>query len=363
MRVRAFFLFALGLLAKPQIITFPFVLLLWDFWPLRRMLSVQDESCFGPAIPAQKLSWLVFEKLPLLLLTIASAVVTLEAQRENITPYPFSVRVGNALVSYGWYVAKAFWPSHLALLYPHPSGSPPVLEVVAAALFLLVVTALVIMGWRRPYLLVGWLWFVGTLVPMIGLVQAGRQAMADRYAYLSFVGLFIMVCWGAADWAKRMHLRTAWVATVSIAALLALAAVAHRQVAYWSDSITLWTRTLAVTSQNYEAENDLGVALMVRGRLDEALVHLRSAAAIAPLQPIPYLNLGRCEQLRGDLAQAIVYYKKVISLTEGDISNNVQSRHDAFHNMGVAYHDLGDSPHAYESIDEANALVRKYGRD
>jgi len=356
-------LFVLGLMAKPQIVTFPLLLLLWDYWPLERILPTHDApSCKSGAIPARSLGWLILEKLPLLLLAGGCAIVTLEAQRMNAAPYPFSVRVDNALVSYAWYVGKAVWPSHLALLYPHPPGSPPVWQVVAASLFLLVATALVIAGRRRRYLPVGWLWFLGTLVPMIGLVQVGRQAMADRYAYLSFIGLFIMVCWGVAEWSEDLHLSRAWMATASVSVLLALAVVAHRQIGYWSNSVTLWTRTLAVTSNNYEAENDFGVALMDQGKLDEALLHLRAAVAIAPLQPIPYLNLARCEQLRGELRPAIEHYKKVITLTEGDIPNNAQWRHDAFKNMSVAYHDLGDTAHAYANLDEAQTLARKYGR-
>ncbi len=242
------FLFALGLMAKPQIITLPFVLLLWDYWPLRRMFAGSEVASSETRVaPARSFSWLVLEKLPLLVLVVASAVITLHAQREAATPYPLSVRIGNALVSYVWYVRKAFWPSHLALLYPHPPGLPPIWQVVAAVLFLLAVTGLVIARCRQRFFLVGWLWFLGTLVPMIGLVQVGRQAMADRYAYLSFVGLFLMICWGAAEWGEHLHLRPAWLRTASVVVLLALAVVAHRQIGYWSDSITLWTRTLAVT--------------------------------------------------------------------------------------------------------------------
>jgi hypothetical protein len=354
-------LFALGLLAKPQIITFPFVLLLWDYWPLQRMFPAQNESGSGlAAVPAKSFRWLILEKVPLLLLTIASAVVTMAAQRENAVAYPLSVRVGNAVVSYGWYVAKAFWPSRLALLYPHLPGSPPTLQVVAASLFLLAVTALVIAGHSRRYLLVGWFWFLGTLVPTIGFVQVGRQAMADRYAYLSFIGLFAMVCWRLAELAQERYLSRAWLVVPSLAALLGLAAVAHRQVGYWNNSLTLWTRTLAVTSNNYEAENNLGVALMKQSKLDEALPDLQAAAAIAPLEPIPYLNLGRCEQLQGNLPQAIENYQKVVNLTANDIRSNLQARHDALKNMGVAYHDLGDTAHAYEYVEEANTLLREY---
>ena len=293
-------LFALGLMAKPQIITLPFVLLLWDYWPLRRMFADKDDLSPGASdTPAKSFSWLVMEKLPLLALVVASAVITLHAQRQAATPYPLPVRMANAIVSYLWYAQKAFWPSRLATLYPHPSGLPPTGNLALAFLFLTGVTTLVIAARRRRYLLMGWLWFLGTLVPMIGLVQVGRQAMADRYAYLSFVGLFIMSCWGVAEWCGQRHLSPAWLGAASLAVLLALAGVAHRQIGYWSDSYVLWSRCLRVTGPNSEAENNLGMELMTNGRLEEALPHLRAAVALNPLSPINNVNLALCEQRRG----------------------------------------------------------------
>jgi hypothetical protein len=387
-------LFALGLMAKPQIVTLPFVLLLWDYWPLRRepqrpsaspespvdaapasvtgrgagwlgdMLAGGEEASPGPStIPARSFTWLLLEKLPLLLLVLASSVLTLQAESTATMPYPLSVRVGNAIVSYLWYIGKAFWPSRLALFYPHPAGLPPLLQIVAGALCMLAVTVVVIAGARRHrYLLVGWLWFVGTLVPMIGLVQVGRQAMADRYAYLSFIGLFIMVCWGVAEWSDHLHLRPAWLWAASVVVLLALAVVSHRQIGYWRDSYSLWSRSLQVTGPNDVAESDLGVMLMNEGRLDEALPHLRRAVALKPLSPINNLNLGICEAKHGDLPEAIEHLKTVLNVTQDDVANTVKWRYDALKNMSAAYHELGDSPHAYQSLEEAKALLRKYGR-
>ena len=356
------FLFALGLMAKPQIITLPFVLLLWDYWPLRRMFAGSDGTASPTdVIPAKRLSWLVLEKLPLLLLVAASAAITLHAQREATTPYSFSVRAANAIVSYAWYVRKAFWPSHLALLYPHPSGLPPMWQVMAALLFLFAVTALVVAARRHRYLVTGWLWFLGTLVPMIGLVQVGRQAMADRYAYLPSIGLFLMICWGVAEWTEQLHLRPVWLRVASVAVLLSLAVVAHRQIGYWKDSYALWSRSLQVTSPNHEAENNLGVMLMDDGRLGEALPHLRAAVALNPLSPIDNLNLARCEQRQGNLPQAVEHYQTVIRLTQNDIPNSAKWRYDAFKNLSVAYRDEGDSPRAQQSREEAQNLLREYG--
>ncbi len=196
-------LFALGLMAKPQVITLPFILLLWDYWPLQRMLVEGQPAAIGTgaAVPPRRFSSLLLEKLPLVALSAISAVITVMAQRRGgINPeLSLSARLANAIVCYARYVGKAVWPTHLAPMYPHPGSSLANWEVFSALLFLMVVTALVIAARRRRYLPVGWLWFLGTLIPMIGLVQVGRQAMADRYAYVPFLGLFIMMCWGVAD--------------------------------------------------------------------------------------------------------------------------------------------------------------------
>lgn len=166
----------------------------------------------------------------------------MKAQRAGgaIRWFPFSLRLENAIVAYARYVGKAFWPSRLALIYPHPENTLRSWQVLTASLFLLGVTGFVIKARSHRYLFLGWFWFLGTLVPMIGLVQVGGQAMADRYAYLSFIGLFLMICWGVTEWAARRHISAAWLAGVSAAVLLALAAVAHHQVDYWGDNVTLW---------------------------------------------------------------------------------------------------------------------------
>jgi protein O-mannosyl-transferase len=231
-------LFALGLMAKPQVITFPFVLLLWDYWPLRRVFAPQESS---PKVTPQKFSRLVLEKLPLFALSAGSAIMTLKAQRAAgaVKYYPFPLRLENAIVAYVRYIGKALWPSRLAVFYPH---TPLVMwQVLAALLLLLAVTVLVVLWRQQRYLAVGWFWFLGTLVPMIGVVQVGEQAMADRYAYLSFVGLFLMVCWGVADWTQRRHVPRAWVAASSATVVMALGVLTYRQVSYWDDNVTLWS--------------------------------------------------------------------------------------------------------------------------
>ncbi len=231
-------LFALGLLSKPQVITFPFVLLLWDYWPLQRMITKDGESAEpAGAIPARSFPWLVLEKLPLFALSAASAAITMAAARTDTEKilYPRHIRIEAAIVSYLQYLGKAVWPSRLAVFYPHPGNSLRPWHAYAALFVLAAITALVFEARSRRYLLVGWLWFIGTLVPMLGLQPVGykgMQGIADRYAYLPFIGLFIMICWGVADLLSRRKpaANPAWLAGLSLAVLLALAVVARRQI-------------------------------------------------------------------------------------------------------------------------------------
>jgi hypothetical protein len=353
-------LFALGLMAKPQVITFPCVLLLWDYWPLRRMFATDDPLSFGNgpqgAGSAKSFRWLVVEKLPLFALSASSAVVTIKAEEtgSGIVWYPLSFRVENAIVCYAHYVRNAFWPTRLAVLYPHPQVPPPAWQVAAAALFLLAVTALVAESWRRRYLAVGWLWFLGTLVPMIGLVQVGQQAMADRYAYLPFIGLFIMVCWSVADWAEHRHLSAALLPAASIAALLALTVVAHRQISYWSDSVTLWSHTLQVTTGNWVAERDLGTFELVKGNVDAAMPHFFRAVAINPSEPSSNLDIGFYEYQHGNLREAVKRYKIVIS-----VPSTVQLKIQAFNNLSLVYTALGRHADAERCSKLAESLHRR----
>ncbi len=360
-------LFALGLMAKPQIITLPFVLLLWDYWPLRRMDGLEQATAAAAHdFPAKPLSRLVWEKLPLIALSAASAVVTVLAQFESGSmsgPHwqPFPARLENAVVAYVRYLGKAFWPSNLVAIYPHPGNSLSAWQVSAALLLLLAITALVIGASRqRGYLLVGWLWFLGTLVPMIGVLQVGVQAMADRYAYLPFVGLFIMVCWGVADWAEQRRIAPAWQLGASVAVLIPLAMVSRKQLTYWSDDTVFWSRIVEVESQalkshpnNWIAEDVLGHALLKIGAEDAAIPHFRAAAALNPSDPDSNVNVGVAEQRQGNLTAAIIHYQKVIALTDNAPRQNAQSRAQAFSNMGFAYRKLKNYTDARESFEQA----------
>jgi protein O-mannosyl-transferase len=371
-------LYALGLMAKPQVVTFPFVLLLWDYWPLERMAvgtqAASPSQTVEPAIPPKSFSWLLLEKLPLLALSAAAAVVTMIAQRlgGGINPdIPLSARLGNAIVSYARYLGKALWPSRLAPMYPHP-GAWPIWQILAALVLLLAISALVFAGRKRRYLVTGWLWFLGTLVPMIGLVQVGKQAMADRYAYLPFLGLFIMICWGAPDvYSKarksslplapripeaQQYVPSAWLTGISAAVLLVLAVIAHRQIGYWSDNVALWSHSLQVTSDNYEAEEDLADALARQGHHQEALQHYYRATALDPSSVMTHMYIGRYEQENRNFPAAIKQYQQVIALTEKDAGENGKLRAAAFANMGHAYHMLGDLVPARENLQAAVTL-------
>ena len=350
--------FALGLMAKPQVITLPFVLLLWDYWPLRRMAIAGHPAAIDTpddgALPQRSFSWLIGEKLPLAALCGASVFITMEAQQAAgamhtvKNSFPLSIRLGNAIVCYARYLGKAFWPSRLALIYPHPGASLKTWEVLAALVLLLAVTALVLRERRRRYLLVGWFWFLGTMVPMIGLVQVGEQAMADRYAYLPFIGLFIMVCWGVADWAGQRKVSAAVLAGASVVVLVALSVVAYRQLGYWRDNVILWTHIIEVTPPNYIAQDDLGGALLNTGQLEEAMKHFHAAAAIYPLDPFSNLNLAIYAQQQGDPQQAIARSETVLSRTPSP-----RMRSKAYTTMGLAYRDLGDYAKSQEYLEAA----------
>jgi tetratricopeptide (TPR) repeat protein len=362
-------LFALGLMAKPQVITLPFVLLLWDYWPLQRMFpaSATPETQTSTPFPEKSLSLLVAEKLPLFALAAASAVITVKSQLaiggiDVDKSMSFSIRLGNAIVSYVRYLGKAFWPSNLALFYPHPGTSLRAWQVFAALAVLLAISWFTIALRRRRYLLVGWLWFLGTLVPMIGLVQVNRQAMADRYAYISFIGLFILVSWGVADLAEQRHLSPVWLRSASLAVLLVLGAVTYRQVGFWSDNLTLWSHALEVTRGNYFAENIVGSMLMDQGQSDAALPHLEAAREMNPSDPSAYMSIGAYDQQHGDPRQAIEQYQRTIALTDDAVQRNLWLRSTTFARMGSAYRQLGEFAQARQSFRKALEINPKDGQ-
>jgi protein O-mannosyl-transferase len=302
-------LFALGLMAKPQIITLPFVLLLWDYWPLQRM-GAASAAGGSPASTPRSFFFLVWEKMPLFVLAAADSVVTLLAQRagsavRTVAEVSVSARLENVFVSYVRYIGKAFWPSRLAPMYPHPGNSLPAWQVLGAAALLLLVSALVLRWRDRRYLPVGWFWFLGTLVPMTGIITVGEQAMADRFVYISFIGLFVAVVWTLGAVASERRIPSAWLAGAAVLVVFSLGCLTYRQLGYWRDDETLWRYTLSVTDGNYMAHDNLALALAKQGRSDEAVFQFRAAKALHHYPPDQILALGHYELHVGHLQEAI----------------------------------------------------------
>ncbi|MGB9234152.1 MAG: tetratricopeptide repeat protein [Terriglobales bacterium] len=289
-------LFAAGLMAKPMVITFPFVLLLLDYWPLERMPL--DGTASSPVTSGSTtrpwLRSLLLEKVPLLFLSAASAGITLIAQgnaERTFEEFPFDIRVENAVVAYALYLWKMLWPARLAL-YPHSAIALPAWQWILSILVLATVTAFVVICRRKRYLPVGWFWFLGTLVPVIGLVQVGEASMADRYAYIPMIGIFIMIAWGFADWAEARKISTVWRVLPAVCALAALSSVTHRQISYWESDYDLWSHALAVGESGF-AQNAVAADLMnpeqamtqhdlqnfstEQERMDEARLHFERA--------------------------------------------------------------------------------------
>jgi protein O-mannosyl-transferase len=341
-------LFALGLMAKPEIITLPFVLLLWDYWPLRRMAGGHPTEG-GPDVPtARSFFFLFMEKVPLLVLSAASAVITLVAQNAShaVRDIPAWIRIGNAVVAYVRYIGKAFWPVRLAMPYPHLGRLLSVWEIATCGAVLILLTGLVLLCKDHRYLVVGWFWFLGTLVPVIGLVQVSTQAMADRYAYLSYIGLFVCVIWGVAETASGRRSAPAWLGIAAAAVLITLGVVSRHQIAYWHDSERLWRHTLSVTQRNYAAHDALGHALADEGKVDEAIAQFSAAQNLGAYSPEEMVRFGFYEQSHRHVQEAIEEYKQAL-----DKATDVKTRVVTLNLLGSAFTQLGDFPRAQMSYE------------
>jgi len=327
------FFFALGLMAKPMLVSLPLILLLLDFWPLRR---------------TKQWGALICEKLPLLALSLASSVITIIAQRTamaGLEQFPLSSRLANAAVSCVTYIAMMIWPSGLALVYPyHPV--PP--WKFAAALVALAIAGIVAvrLSAKYPYLIVGWGWFLLSLAPVIGVVQVGVQSMADRYTYIPFIGLFVIVVWGAHDMLLRWKSIPISAISVGGLGLVAVAALAaHQQVGFYKDSFTLWTRTLQVTTDNWNAHDNLGMVLAGAGRLEEAIREFRVGLKIKPDDAAAHANLGTALGNAGKTQEAISEFSVSLRLNPNDARVR--------QNMAVALDIVGNPKDAIHELDEA----------
>ena len=352
--------FVLSLLAKPQAITFPFLLLLWDYWPLDR-IGARDMPTQAGNAPRLPIARLLLEKLPLLFLSAASAVITMEAQKaggavKDLARFSLPLRLETTVISCARYLGKTFWPTKLVLPYPHPLKLYPAWQVGAAVALLLLITAIVLCARDKRYLAVGWFWFLGSLVPMIGLVQVGEQAMADRYAYIPFLGLFLMIVWliadWAADWNKSRQVPARWLAIPAVCCLLALASLTYRQVGYLHDTEALWRRALALTQDNYIAQGALAGVLHKQGKTEEAIEHIRAALAIRPDDWPANLILAAYEQSQGDTAAATARYQMVALR-----ASKPSQRAAAYNDLGTAYRQTGDLLRAKEAFEQSLRLV------
>ncbi len=344
-------LFACSLMSKPMAVTLPFVLLLWDYWPLGRIAG----GAGGPLeVPQSKLSNLILEKIPLLGLSAASSLITLHAQQaggamRSAMVYPLGVRVENAVVAYAMYLWKMVWPARLAPLYPYAGDS---LEGwrVAVALVLLVCVSIVMLR-AKSFYVVGWLWFLGTLVPVIGLLQVGDAAMADRYAHIPSIGIFVIVAFGFDQLANRLKISTMWRAVMAICVVVLLGLGTIKQLGYWRSNYDLWSHTVAVTGPNFIAQDNLGGALVLMGKVDEAYPYFRLASEINPRDPMSHSNLGAYLQEHGQRQEAMQEYQIAINLTSdrGLLAST-------YANLGSDYSEMGDDDMALASFDEALQL-------
>ncbi len=317
-------MFGLALMSKPVVVTLPFVLLLLDYWPLRRFAGslAADEyyrSSLHSQFPIKTVRRLVVEKLPFFLLAIGSSIFAFHSQKAVgavllLDQAPLPARIENALVSYAAYILNLFWPADLAVFYPCQTALP-VWQVAGALVLLAGITLIVFVVARRcPWLPVGWLWYFGMLLPVIGIVQVGAQARADRYTYLSFIGLFLMVTWTVWDLCPPWRHRKLALGALMTIVLAILTACTSIQISYWRNSESLWTHTLACTSGNYVAHNNIGDALCKMDKVDEAIAHLQKALQIKPDFAEAHNNLGNALLKKGGVDEAIAHCQRALQI-------------------------------------------------
>ena len=347
--------FALGLASKPMVITLPLILFLLDYWPLGRIAHWTEPSATFP-VPQFPWTRLALEKLPLLLLSVASAVITVVVQSaahavESLGAVPLVYRLENAVYSYAMYLVKTFWPSNFAPIYPHPLNT---LSFAQVALPVILLVGLSILVWKlrtgHGYALVGWLWFLGTLVPVIGIMQVGAQGMADRYAYLPLIGIFVAVVWGFADLGQARSWNWRLGAAVAIAIVCALSVITWQQIRYWRGTRDLWQHTLDVTQNNFVAYDNMGEFLLHEGRM-EALGYFESAARIAPWDPVSHAAVAGSLQDRGRYQDAIREYTIALRAQPDDAF-----RAHIYTELGVLYRQIGDYAQARENSHLALSL-------
>jgi tetratricopeptide (TPR) repeat protein len=351
--------FALGLMSKMMLVTLPFVLLLLDYWPLNRFTPPTPAPAVtgnGDSFKNHSIPWrVILEKIPLLALSGATCVVTLMTQKEMIEPMPVSLRIGNAVVSYVIYLRQMVCPAGLAVMYPYPQNGLPWWEItLAVALLAAISTGVFLRRQRQPYLLMGWLWYLGMLVPVIGLVQSGWRAHADRYTYLPQIGLYFALTWAAGSLGAGWRHRRLVLGLIAAVVITALSIGSFIQTSYWRNSETLWTHTLACTSDNALAHNNLGNDLLQAGQADEAIAHFLKAVKIQPDYSEAYNNLGNALLQEGRADEAIIRYQKALAI-KPDYA-------EAYSNLGNALMQKGRVDEAVAHFQKALEIQPEYAR-
>ena len=365
-----FFFFILGLLSKPMVVTFPFVILLLDWWPLQRM-----RGSMGETVPVtekegerrrESIHFLIMEKVPFFLCTVLFSVVTYLVQRQAGSVRPFDQvhladRVANAVISYAAYMGKLFRPVDLAVFYPYPRGFEPLVLWGSVLILLAAFLLVLLLARKRPWYVVGWLWYLGTLVPVIGLVQVGGQAMADRYTYIPLVGLFIMLAWGLEELSERLRLRTSVRAAALLSLLMGLAVLSWVQVGYWKNNFTLFTHAVEVTRDNDVAFYNLGNVMVMKGNHGGAIQYYSESLRIKPGDVRTLNNLGVTLKETGRLKQAVAHFRKALKVSPGDpqIYRNLA---DALKKQGVlddASYNYGNASVCEGNLDDAVVYYEK----
>jgi tetratricopeptide (TPR) repeat protein len=353
--------FVLGLMSKPMLVTLPFILLMLDFWPLGRLCLIRDTQNVVTGQHTDERSnifRLVWEKVPFFALAVVSSVVTFIVQERGgavklLEMYSIQTRIINAFVAYIEYIVNMIWPVKLTVLYPHPGNSLLLWKGVVAGLALVLITILVIRNARKiPYLAVGWFWYVVTLIPVIGIVQVGSQAMADKYTYITLIGLFVVIAWGANDLLSKWPHRKTWLGTLAAILLPVLVVLTWKQVQYWENSITLFKHTLKHTSNNLIIHNNLGFALDKQGRTEEAIEHYIQALRLKPDYAEAHNNLGIALDRQGRTEEAVEHYLQALRLRP-DYAQ-------AHNNLGIALDKQGRTEEAVRHYLQALRLRPDY---
>ena len=387
------FFFVLGLMAKPMLVTLPFVLLLMDYWPLGRLQLGQSISPGSIKIQKSSTSLLIGEKIPFFALTAIVSIAAYITQRKGgVVPGMdldlIKIQTANALVSYVSYIGKMIWPSRLAIFYPHPENLP-IWQVIGAGTLLVSLSVLFVRWGRKyPYLPVGWFWYLGTLVPVIGLVKISNFAMADRYTYVPLIGIFIIIACGIPELVAQWRHRKIWLVTLATVLFTVLMATTWKQVGYWENSITLFEHARKVTINNYVSHNNLGVALYDQGRTEEAIEHYLQALRMEPKYLKTYNNLGIALNKIGHTEEAIEYYLQALRIkpdyldahynlgdalikqdrTEEAIEHYLQALRikpdyeEAYNNLGVALNRQGRTEEAIEHYLQALRIKPDYSK-